>query len=205
MTHADPFIVGLTGGIGSGKSAAADAFATLGIEVVDTDAIAHELTAAHGDAIPPIVQAFGLRVLRSDGGMDRDAMRALVFEDEGARKRLEAILHPMIGQRSLARCLQATSPYVILAVPLLIESASYRERCKRICVVDCPPELQLARVMTRSGLSEAQVRAIMGAQATRDERLAVADDVIDNSGTLAQLEARVHALDQVYRRLAAAT
>ncbi len=203
MTHASPFIVGLTGGIGSGKSAATDAFAALGIDVIDTDAIAHELTAAQGDAIPHIVEAFGPRVLRPDGGMDRDMMRALVFEDGDVRKRLEAILHPLIEKLSLARCLQATSPYVILAVPLLIESASYREHCNRVCVVDCPADLQLTRVMERSGLAESQVRAIMAAQATRDQRLAVADDVIDNSGTLEQLTARVRALDQAYRRLAA--
>ena len=123
--------------------------------------------------------------------------------DADARKRLEAILHPLIGQLSRERCLQAVSPYVILAVPLLVESARYRERCNRICVVDCPAELQLARVMQRSGLAEAQVRAIMVAQATRDQRLAVADDVIDNSGSLEQLKARVRELDRLYRRLAA--
>ncbi len=204
MTHNHPFIVGLTGGIGSGKSAAADAFAALGIEVVDTDAIAHELTRANGAAMPLIVAAFGPAMRRPDGAMDRNAMRALVFEDSSARKRLETILHPLIGQLSQERCLRADSPYVILSVPLLIESERYRDRCDRICVVDCPSELQLARVMKRSGLTEEEVRAIMAAQATRDQRLAAADDVIDNSGTLAQLEARVCALDQTYRRLASA-
>lgn len=204
MTRKHPFIVGLTGGIGSGKSAAADAFASLGIKVVDTDAIAHELTRANGAAMPLIVEAFGPTVQRPDGAMDRDTMRSLVFADSGARKRLETILHPLIGQLSLERCLGAHSPYAILAVPLLIESGDYRGRCDRICVVDCPTHLQLARVMQRSGLAEDQVRAIIAAQATREQRLAVADDVIDNSGTLLQLEARVHALDGTYRSLAAA-
>ena len=195
-------IIGLTGGIGSGKSAAAEAFEALGITVVDTDAIAHELTGAGGAAVPFIAEAFGPSALRPDGAMDRDSMRSLVFGDAEARKRLESILHPLIGQISMQRCQQATSPYVILAVPLLIESGTYRDQCDRICVVDCPPGLQIRRVIQRSGLTEDQVRAIMAAQVTREQRLAAADDVIDNSGTLAQLEASVQALDRTYRKLA---
>lgn len=195
-------IVGLTGGIGSGKSAAAEAFEALGITVVDTDAIAHELTGAGGAAVPFIVEAFGPTAQRPDGAMDRDAMRSLVFADAEARKRLESILHPLIGQISMQRCQLANSPYVILAVPLLIESGTYRDRCDRICVVDCSPGLQITRVIQRSGLTEDQVRAIMAAQVTREQRLAAADDVIDNSGTLAQLEASVQALDRTYRKLA---
>jgi dephospho-CoA kinase len=129
-------------------------------------------------------------------------MRALAFSQPAARERLESILHPMIRAQSAHQCAAAPAPYVILAVPLLIESGSYRERCDRICVVDCPEALQIERVRARSGLDESQIRAIMGAQASRAERLAAADDVIDNSGTLAALDARVDALDALYRAAA---
>lgn len=202
MSSDEHFIVGLTGGIGSGKSAAAEAFATLGIVIVDTDAIAHELTAAGGEAMPGIVAQFGTSMQRPDGALDRDAMRRKVFADPDARLQLEALLHPLIRRDSAIRCAQADSPYVILAVPLLIESGDYRKRCNRICVVDCAPEVQLARVIQRSGLTPAQVEAIMAAQIGRAERLAAADDVIDNSGTLAELHARVRGLDRLYHQLA---
>ena len=130
------FVVGLTGGIGSGKSAATSFFAALGIAVVDTDAIAHELTAAGGAAMPALVVEFGPTVTTADGALDRARMRRLVFADPAARGRLEDILHPLIREVSDNRCRDAVSPYVILAVPLLVESASYRERCARIVVVD---------------------------------------------------------------------
>jgi dephospho-CoA kinase len=197
-----PYIVGLTGGIGSGKSAATARFAARGATVVDTDAIAHALTAAGGAAMPAIRDAFGAGVVAADGSLDRAAMRALAFSQPAARERLESILHPMIRAQSAHQCAAAPAPYVILAVPLLIESGSYRERCDRICVVDCPEALQIERVRARSGLDESQIRAIMGAQASRAERLAAADDVIDNSGTLAALDARVDALDALYRAAA---
>ena len=128
-------------------------------------------------------------------------MRRLVFADPAARGRLEAILHPLIGALSDERCRDAVSPYVILAVPLLVESGAYRERCQRIVVVDCPESLQISRVMARSGLSEAEVRAIMAAQASRAERLAVADDVLDNDGDLHHLETQVADLHRKYLRL----
>jgi dephospho-CoA kinase len=130
-------------------------------------------------------------------------MRALAFADPAARGRLEAILHPMIRDISAQRCRAATSPYVILAVPLLVESGTYRERCDRIAVVDCPEALQVARVMARSGLGEAEVRAIMAAQASRTARLAAADDVIANDAGLDELHARVAVLDAFYRAAAA--
>jgi len=161
------FVVGLTGGIGSGKSAAAACFAARGIAVVDTDAIARELTAAGGAAMPALVAEFGSEIVASDGALDRGRMRRLVFADPAARGRLEAILHPLIGALADERCRDAVSPYVILAVPLLVESGSYRERCQRIVAVDCPESLQISRVIARSGLSEAEVRAIMAAQASR--------------------------------------
>lgn len=195
-------IIGLTGGIGSGKSAVADLFARHGAAIVDTDAIAHELTAADGTAMPAIVDCFGASMQRADGALDRAAMRALVFAEPDARRRLEAILHPMIRTESLRRCRTANTPYVILAVPLLVESGAYRAHCARICVVDCPSELQVVRVMQRSGFSEADVRVIMASQASREARLAIADDIIDNSGSLAALETQVVALDARYRALA---
>lgn len=195
------FVVGLTGGIGSGKSAAADAFAALGVSVVDTDAIAHELTAPGGAAMPGLVAAFGAEVAAVDGALDRARMRRLVFADPAARERLEAILHPLIRTLSAERCRLALSPYVILAVPLLVESGTYRERCDRIVAVDCPEGLQICRVMARNGLAEAEVRAIMATQASRDERLAVADDVITNDHDLANLEKQVGELHRKYLQL----
>jgi len=197
-----PFIVGLTGGIGSGKSAAAARFAALGAEVVDTDAIAHALTAPGGEAIGPIREAFGDGVIAADGSLDRAAMRERVFGDEAARKRLETILHPMIRAESARRCAAAPSPYVVLAVPLLIESGHWQSRCDRVCVIDCPEDEQVRRVIARSGLTADQVRAIMATQASRQARLAAADDVVDNSGSLDALHRRIDALHRQYLELA---
>jgi dephospho-CoA kinase len=203
MSH-PPFIIGLTGGIGSGKSAAAEHFARLGAAVVDTDAIAHELTAPGGAAIPAIVAAFGPDILTPDGALDRAKMRTLAFSDPEVKHRLEAILHPLIRQESDARCRAAAdAPYVVLVVPLLIEAGEdYRRRCQRIAVVDCPEEIQIARVRARSGLDEALIRRIMAQQASRAERLAAADHILDNGGDLARLHAQVEALDRIYRELA---
>ncbi len=195
---ARPFVVGLTGGIGSGKSAATARFAELGATVVDTDLIAHALTAPGGAAMAAIRARFGAAVVAADGSLDRGAMRAVVFAHADARAQLEAILHPMIRDESARQCRAAPGPYVILAVPLLVESGRYRERCDRICVVDCPESLQVARVKARSGLDEAQIRAIMAAQASRAQRLACADDVIDNSGSLEQLREQVDTLHAAY-------
>ena len=199
------YIVGLTGGIGSGKSAAAQAFEELGITAIDTDAIAHALTAAGGAAIAPIGTAFGADYLTPEGALDRARMRALVFADAEKKRLLEAILHPMIRARTGELAQAARSAYVILMVPLLIESNDYRQRCQRILVVDCPEELQVARVMTRSGLAAEQVRAIMASQVTREARLAAADDVIDNSRNLAHLRRQVKALHARYLQLAGAS
>lgn len=195
------FVVGLTGGIGSGKSAAADAFAALGVAVVDTDVIAHELTAAGGAAMPALVAEFGATVATAAGALDRARMRQLAFAEPAARARLEAILHPRIRALSAERCRLAASPYVILAVPLLVESGTYRGRCDRVVAVDCPESLQISRVMARSGLAGDEVRAIMATQATRAERLAVADDVIANDGDLANLERQVGELHRKYLQL----
>jgi dephospho-CoA kinase len=198
-----PFVVGLTGGIGSGKSAAADLFGALGATLVDTDQIAHRLTAPDGAAMADIRAAFGAGVIAEDGSLNRPAMRALAFEDPAVRKRLEGILHPMIRSESERLCRVATAPYVVLVVPLLVESGTYRERVRRLCVIDCPEDVQVARVMQRSGLEACQVRAIMAAQASRAARLAAADDVVDNGGSRERLQEQVAALHRTYLELAA--
>ena len=192
------FVVGLTGGIGSGKSTVADLFVQRGVTLVDTDAIAHALTGPGGAAIPPLQKAFGETLLRADGGLDRVAMRRLVFTDASAKARLEAILHPMIRAESDRQCAAAQSPYVVLAVPLLVESGIYRQRCDRILVIDCDEATQVARVIARSGMSEPEARSILSAQATREVRLAAADDVVDNSGAPETLPAIVEKLHQTY-------
>ncbi|TVO64784.1 MAG: dephospho-CoA kinase [Denitromonas halophila] len=198
------WIVGLTGGIGSGKSAASDRFGECGAAIVDTDLIARQLTAPGGAAVPAIRDAFGDALISADGALDRDAMRARVFAHPAERQRLEAILHPMIRAESDRQCAEADAPYVVLVVPLLIESGTYRQRCQRIAVVDCEEAVQVARVMRRSGLPPAQVEAIMAAQLPRADRLAAADDVIDNSGDLDHLHRQVDALHQRYLALASA-
>ena len=192
------FVVGLTGGIGSGKTAAAAEFERLGATVVDADAIAHELTAAGGAAMAEIQELFGAEVLAASGALDRDKMRARVFADPAAKKALEALLHPMIREESHRLIAGARGPYVIHVVPLLVESADYRSRVDRVLVIDAPEELQVERVRGRSGLSEGQVRAIVAAQATRAERLAAADDVIENRGTIEALREQVAALHRKY-------
>lgn len=195
-----PFVVGLTGGIGSGKSAAAARFAQLGASVVDTDEIAHQLTRPGGAALPELRRVFGAEILTSDGALDRAAMRARVFSDAAARQLLESVLHPLIRAESEQRVRAGSlAPYVVLVVPLLVESAGYRGRCDRIAVVDLPEAMQIERVMQRSGLTREQVEAIMAAQAARAQRNAIADDLIDNSGDIAALHRQVDALDCRYR------
>jgi dephospho-CoA kinase len=192
------FVVGLTGGIGSGKSAAAAEFERLGATVVDTDAIAHELTQAGGPAIAEIRKLFGPELIGASGAMDRKKMRARVFADPAAKKRLEALLHPLIREESSRRIARAQGPYVIHVVPLLIESPDYRSRVDRVLVVDAPEEVQVERVRRRGGLADDEVRAIVAAQATRAQRLAAADDVIENRGTIDALRAQVAALHRRY-------
>lgn len=196
------YVVGLTGGIGSGKSTVADLFVARGVPLVDTDAIAHELTAPGGAAMPALLDAFGPAIADAAGALDRAAMRRLAFADPLARSRLEGILHPLIRSLSAQRCQAAAAPYVILAVPLLVESGSYRERCQCILVVDCPESLQIERVMARSGLSVEEARAILAAQASREQRLAIADDVLVNDGERAMLDPQVAALHLKYLQTA---
>ncbi|UCE32950.1 MAG: dephospho-CoA kinase [Burkholderiales bacterium] len=197
-------LVGLTGGIGSGKSTVAELFARHGVPIVDTDAIAHALTGPGGAAMPAILAAFGAGVAAADGGLDRAGMRSIAFEDPQARRRLESILHPMIGAETERQIAAARSPYVIVAIPLLVESGRWAERVDRVLVVDCPVEEQKRRVAARSRLAPEQIDAIIAAQASREARLEAADDVIDNGGDLAQLQAQVEALHRRYLALAAA-
>ena len=192
------FSVGLTGGIGCGKTTVADMFGELGATLVDTDLIAHAMTASHGPAMPPIVAEFGPAFAGPDGALDRARMRQLVFAEPAAKQRLEAILHPMIREAALAEAAAATGSYVIFVVPLLIESGTWRERVTRVLAIDCPEQVQVARVMARNGLTEAQVRAIMATQVTRAERLAAADDVITNDGPIGALRAQIARLHGVY-------
>jgi dephospho-CoA kinase len=196
-----PFAVGLTGGIGSGKSTVADMFAARGATIVDTDLIAHSMTAPQGPAMPAIVAEFGPAFADASGAMDRARMRELVFSDAGAKTRLEAILHPRIRDAALAAGAAATGAYVIYAVPLLIESGTWRARVARVLAVDCEEQVQIARVMARNNLPEAQVRAIMAAQVSRTQRLAAADDVIVNNAGIAELEAQVERLHALYLQI----
>ena len=196
--HAPAFSVGLTGGIGCGKTTVADMFGALGATLVDTDAIAHALTAPHGAAMPAILAEFGAGFATPEGALDRAKMRELVFTDPGARARLEAILHPRIREATVAAAAIASGPYVIFVVPLLIESGTWAGRVSRILAIDCSEETQVARVMARNKLSEPQVRAIMAAQATRAERLAAADDVILNDDGLEALAPQVERLHAFY-------
>lgn len=197
-------VIGLTGGIGSGKSTVAGQLVARGAALIDTDAIAHQLTEPGGEAIAAIRAAFGDDVIAADGRMDRAAMRAIAFSDPTARQRLEGILHPMIRARTQAHleaAVRGGAPYVIVAVPLLVESGDWRDRVDRVLVVDCPVEVQVERVMHRSGLTREQVGAILAAQASREARLAAADDIVDNSGAPEALGPQAEALHARYAGL----
>jgi dephospho-CoA kinase len=198
-----PFRVGLTGGIGCGKSKAADMFAELGAHIIDSDVISHELTGPGGGAMSAIEEAFGRDYVRSDGSLDRERMRTLVFSEPGARGKLEAILHPLIRAETVRRTQASAAPYVILVVPLLLETGAYRDLLDRILVVDCDESQQIARAMARSRLTEDEVRRIMSAQLPRAERVRQAQDVLTNDADINTLRAKVEALHRQY--LSAAT
>ena len=198
-------VVGLTGGIGSGKSAVADAFAALGADVTDTDAIAHAVTAPGEPGHAGILEAFGPGYFLPDGTLDRAGLRERVFDDPAARALLEAILHPLIRAAAARDVASWKSPYGLLVVPLLFERGGHKGLVQRVLVVDCPEEMQVQRVMARSGLTAAAVRAIMATQLSRAERLAKADDVLDNAGPLAAIAPQVAALDRRYRSMAGAS
>jgi len=190
--------LGLTGGIGSGKSSAARMFSERGVPVIDTDVIAHQLTAAGGAALPAIRAAFGAEVLHADGALERSAMRRRVFSDVAERRKLEAILHPLIRQSVEQQLARLSSPYVLVVIPLLVESGDYRDLLDHVLVVDSSEARQVERVRARSGLSPDDTNAIIAAQASREQRLATADEVLDNNGSLADLRDQIDRLHQKY-------
>jgi dephospho-CoA kinase len=195
------YLVGLTGGIGSGKSTVADLFAALGVRIIDTDLISHQLTQTGGAAVPAIRDTFGAHLINAQGALDRSRMRELVFANPEEKKRLEAILHPLIYSQSRDQAASASAaPYTIIVVPLLFESGRYTEWLQRVITVDCPEEAQIARTTQRSRLDEAAVRAIMAQQLDREARLTLADEVILNSGSLDDLKTQVVG---IHRRLSA--
>jgi dephospho-CoA kinase len=199
------YVVGLTGGIGSGKTEVTRAFAALGADVADADAAAHAVTDRDQPGYHAVIAEFGPQACAADGNLDRGWLRRTVFADPEARLRLERLLHPLIGQRLDEEIGRWQGPYGILSVPLLLERGTLLPRIARVLVVDCPEDEQVRRVTARSGLSAVEVRAIMATQLSRSERLARADDVIDNSGPLAALVDQIARLDAFYRGRAALT
>jgi dephospho-CoA kinase len=195
--------LGLTGGIGSGKSLIADELARLGAHVVDADLIAHRITASGGKAIDPIASRFGAQFIGPNGALDRRQMRNLVFRDASAKAALEQILHPMIRAEADARAADAPaqSPYVVFVIPLLIESGSWQKRVDRVLVIDCPVEVQIERVTQRSHLDESTVRAIIASQDRRAVRLDAADDVLVNQDSVEHALQRTARLHQQYLQL----
>jgi dephospho-CoA kinase len=196
------YLVGLTGGIGSGKSTVAALFSELGVPVIDTDAISHQLTKPAGAAIPYIRAEFGDAYIDEQGALDRAKMRQLVFSDNTAKQRLEGILHPLILKQAKNQAESSTAPYVLLVVPLLFESADYQNWLHHTVTIDCPEETQVARATKRGGLSEQLVRAIMAQQMSRVQRLQLANDHIVNDGTLNDLRVQISSLNRHYQNLA---
>jgi dephospho-CoA kinase len=193
--------VGLTGGIASGKSTVAEMFVALGAALVDTDAIAREVVTPGSPALGDLREAFGPEIIAADGSLDRRRLRSRIFADEGERRRLEAILHPRIRRRALRLIERVEARYVLVAVPLLLETG-FAELVDRIAVVDCPESVQVARLMARDGVTETEARAALDAQLDREARLSAADDVIDNGGGLEATRAQVRELHSRYLRLA---
>jgi dephospho-CoA kinase len=189
-----PVRIGLTGGIGSGKSTVAHMLQQLGCQLVDADAISRASTAPGGAAMQSIAQAFGPALLTAEGALNRDAMRQLVFSNPDAKKQLESIIHPIVREQIEAACNTPTAPCVVLDIPLLAESRSWQDRVDTIWVVDCSPQTQIQRVMQRNGWSREQVEQVLAAQATREQRLAIAHTVLHNDHTtLGELEGQVQA------------
>lgn len=198
-----PFIAALTGGIASGKSAVTARLAALGAEVIDADVVARELVAPGQPALAEILAAFGPEMLDAGGALDRRAMRARVFGDAAERKRLENILHPLVRTALHRRALASQAPYVVLAIPLLAEASAY-DWVDRVLVVDVPRELQHARLIARDGITPELADSMLDAQASREQRLSIADEVIDNSGSLIELDTRVADLHRRLLQLARA-
>ena len=193
--------IGLTGGIASGKTSVSDMFAALGVSVVDTDVIARQIVAPGQSALAEISAAFGADVLDNEGNLDRSALRKLVFADEASRQQLQAITHPRIRKETFAQVEKATTAYVLIVVPLLVES-DFKQFVDRILVVDCPEAVQIERLMQRDGGDEQSAKQILAAQASRQTRLAAANDIISNTGDLALLEQQVQRLHGYYLQLA---
>lgn len=189
--------VGLTGGVASGKSTVADMFAALGAGIVDTDKVARDVVAPGESGLEAVVAAFGREILQANGALDRRTLRTIVFSEPERRKQLESILHPLIRARTLQLLDALETPYAIVVVPLLIETG-FAELVERILVVDCPESQQLDRLRARDDVSDAEARAMLAAQLDRQARLARADDVIDNSGSLEATRAQVAALHERY-------
>lgn len=198
-----PLVIGVTGGIGSGKSTVCAAFERFGIPVIDTDQVAREVVTPGSDGLAAVIAEFGEGVLNTDGTLDRAALRRIVFADPARRQRLEALLHPRIRARVRELVAQVKTPYCLVGIPLLVERGNHQQ-AERILVVDCPEEVQVARVMARDKLTEPEVRAIMRTQATRQERLDMADDVVINAGDLSAVQTQVETLHARYLALAAA-
>lgn len=194
-------VIGLTGGIGSGKSTVARMFAAVGVPVIDTDEISHALTAPNGAAISLLRQVFGADIFKPDGALDRALLRSQVLADEQARLKLEAILHPMIRDVVQCRLAATQAPYALVVIPLLVETGAYQTMLDRVLVVDCGEDVQIKRALHRGGWSRAEILAIMDKQASRETRLKRADDVIANEGDEANLAIQVATLHQTYLAL----
>lgn len=194
--------VGLTGGIGSGKSTVATLFAELGVPVIDTDAISHQLTQTGGAAIAAIRAAFGNEYIDANGALDRLKMRQLIFSDPSSKQRLEKILHPFILSQAKSQSTSSAAPYVLIVIPLLFETSTYQDWLDHTVTVDCSEETQVIRATQRDGLNEQTVRSIMAQQLIRSQRLKLADDVIHNDGTLAELQQQITTLHLRYIRFA---
>lgn len=201
LTIGRPLVI-MTGGIASGKSSVAQRLRQHGIDVVDTDTIAHTLTAPNGPALPELRNAFGEGIFASDGTLDRAALRDIVFNDPDQKSRLEQILHPMIRRQAIEALAAATSAYVVADVPLFAETGFLREQADRVLVVDCPPDIQKQRLLARGNIPEELADLILQAQAPRETRLELATEVLDNSGTPEQRDKQIDQIHQVYLALA---
>jgi len=204
MSRRRPMVVALTGGIASGKTAASDAFAALGVPVIDTDVIAREIVEPGQPGLEAIRAEFGAEFVDAEGRLRRRALRETIFSDAQARARLERILHPLIATEARRRIVALDAPYAMLVVPLLVESGLFAD-ADRVVAVDVPEPVQVERLTARDGIDRRQAEAALAAQATREQRLAAADDIVDNSGSLDALRARVAELDRRYRGLAEAS
>lgn len=193
-------VIGLTGGIGSGKSTVAEMFESLGVPIIDMDRIARQIVEPGQPALTQIKQAFGEKIVAASGQLNRQQLSEIIFDSVEKRQQLEAILHPLIRQETARQLAELKSPYCIVVIPLLLESEQ-RSLVDRVLVVDVPESLQITRTMQRDGISAAQVRKILAAQVGRDSRLNAADDVIDNSAAMEDIRHRVDELDQQYRAL----